>query len=456
MDILKNDIEKEMAGGSIPRLLIKLSLPMIAAQIVNVLYNIVDRIYIGRIEGVGINALAGVGITMPIIVLISAFAALIGMGGAPLASIKMGENNKDGASMILSNAFSLLIGFGIFLTVVFYLLKDKLLYVFGASPDIFEYGNQYISIYIMGSIFVMLTLGMNSFINAQGFAKIGMATVVIGAIINIVLDPILIFGFKMGVRGAALATIISQGVSAAWALKFLFGSRTILKIKKEWLKPKWNTVKGMFALGLSPFIMQSTESILQIVFNINLQTFGGDIYISIMTVLMSLMQVMFLPLQGLAQGAQPILGYNYGARQYDRVKKTMQYLVGICVGFSVLTWVIAQTIPGLLIRIFNDDPQLISMGMSCVRVYFAMQFMMGLQISCQQAFVSLGKAKFAIFFALLRKVILLIPLIILLPRIGGGVMSIFAAEPISDTISASACFITFMLFARKLGKDDIY
>lgn len=450
---MNKDIKQSLGEGSVLSLLMKLSLPMILAQVINVLYSIVDRMYIGRLENVGANALTGVGVTLPIIVLVSAFAALIGMGGAPIASIKMGEGKKEEAEHILSNAFTMLIIFGITLPLLFFIFKDKLLYMFGASENTFKYADEYISIYAVGSIFVMFTLGLNSFINSQGFSKYAMITVVIGALTNIILDPILMFGFNLGVKGAAYATVISQAISALWALKFLLGKKTILKIRKKYLLPKLEILKPMFLLGMSPFIMQSTESLLQITFNVNLGTFGGDIYIGIMTILTSIMQMMFLPLQGFTQGAQPILGYNYGAKNIDRVKQTMKYLIIICVSFSLISWVIAQTMPRILILIFNDDQTLINEGSKYLKVFFAMQFMMGLQISCQQIFVSLGKAKISIFFALLRKVFLLIPLIIMLPRIGLGVKGIFMAEPISDTISAISCFITFLIFFRRLEEE---
>jgi len=450
---MNKDINKNLGEGNVFSLLMKLSLPMILAQIINVLYNIVDRMYIGRIAGVGVDALTGVGVTLPIIVLISAFAALIGMGGAPIASIKMGEGKKEEAEHILSNAFTMLLVFGIALPAIFFIFKDKLLYMFGASEKTFQYANEYISIYSLGSIFVMFTLGLNSFINSQGFSKFAMITVIVGALTNIILDPILIFGFNMGVKGAAYATVISQAISALWALKFLLGKKTILKIRKEYLAPKLKILRPMILLGLSPFIMQSTESLLQITFNVNLGKFGGDIYIGIMTVLTSVMQMMFLPLQGFTQGAQPILGYNYGAKNIDRVKKTMKYLIATCLTFAVCSWILAQTMPKFLILIFNDDPTLVNEGVKCLKVFFSMQFIMGLQLPCQQIFISLGKAKTSIFFALLRKVFLLIPLILILPRIGLGVKGIFIAEPISDTISALSCFITFLIYYRKLDYD---
>lgn len=449
---MDKDVEKQLASGSIFKLLMKLSIPMIAAQLVNVLYNIVDRMYIGRIEGVGVTALTGVGVSMPIIVIITAFASLIGTGGAPIASIKMGEGKMDEAEKTLSNSFTLLCTFGIVLPLIYYIFKDKLLYIFGASAETFIYANQYTSIYVLGSIFVMLTLGLNSYINSQGFAKIGMCTVIIGAILNIVLDPILIFGFNLGVKGAAIATVISQGASAMWALKFLLSDKSALKIRKKYLKVEIDIVKATVALGLSPFIMQSTEALLQISFNTNLQRYGGDMYIAVMTVILSVNQILFLPLQGFAQGAQPIIGYNYGACNFDRVRTTAKYLIICCLTYAGLGWLATLTIPDKLILLFNDDPLLLAEGAKCLRIYFAMAIMMGLQTSSQQIFVSLGQARLSIFFALLRKVFLLIPLIYIIPKLGGGVNGIFMAEPIADTISASSCFITFVFFMKKIER----
>ncbi|MBR0026282.1 MAG: MATE family efflux transporter [Clostridia bacterium] len=448
----KNDFSK----GSIPRLIWKLSLPMIVAQLINALYNIVDRIYIGNIPQIGGVALTGVGLTFPILMLISAFAALAGFGGAPLASIRRGEGDDEGAERIMGNSLTLLVLFGVVVMAFFLIFKEEMLRLFGTSEETFPYANEYLTIYLFGSIFVMITLGLNSFINAQGFTKIGMLTVVIGAAVNIVLDPIFIFLLDMGVSGAALATILSQFISAVWAILFLCGKKSILKLRRKNFRLSRKVVGPMLALGLSPFIMQSTESLLMITFNTNLKLFGADIHLTTMTVLSSLMQVLILPMQGFTQGAQPIIGYNYGAKAYSRVRQALKWLVCICMTYSVVTWGIMHLFPEALIRVFNSDAALLEAAVPALHTYFAMQFMMGLQISTQQSFMALGKAKQAILFALLRKIILLIPLILLLPRAFGlGVHGIFLAEPISDTISASCCFITFMITVwPKLKQPD--
>jgi len=448
----KNDFSK----GSIPRLIWKLSLPMIVAQLINALYNIVDRIYIGNIPQIGGVALTGVGLTFPILMLISAFAALAGFGGAPLASIRRGEGDDEGAERIMGNSLTLLVLFGVVVMAFFLIFKEEMLRLFGTSEETFPYANEYLTIYLFGSIFVMITLGLNSFINAQGFTKIGMLTVVIGAAVNIVLDPIFIFLLDMGVSGAALATILSQCISAIWAIGFLCGKKTILKLRRKNFRLSRKVVGPMLALGLSPFIMQSTESLLMITFNTNLKLFGADIHLTAMTVLSSLMQVLILPMQGFTQGAQPIVGFNYGAKAYSRVRQSIKWLIFICMTYSVVTWGILHLFPQTLIRVFNSDPALLEAAVPALHTYFAMQFMMGLQISTQQSFMALGKAKQAIFFALLRKIILLIPLILLLPRAFGlGVHGIFLAEPISDTICASCCFITFMITVwPKLKQPD--
>lgn len=448
----KNDFSK----GSIPRLMWKLSLPMIVAQLINALYNIVDRIYIGNIPEIGATALTGVGLTFPILMLISAFAALAGFGGAPLASIRRGEGDNDGAEKIMGNSLTLLVIFGVAVTALFMLFKEDALRLFGASDDTFPYADEYLAVYLWGSVFVMITLGLNSFINAQGFTRIGMLTVIIGAAANIILDPVFIFLFDMGVSGAALATIISQFISAVWAVAFLAGKKTILKLRRKNLRLSGKAAGPMLALGLSPFIMQSTESLLMITFNTNLKLFGSDVHLTAMTVLSSIMQVMILPMQGFTQGAQPILGYNFGAKAYSRVRQTIKWLAGICMTYAVITWGLVELFPEMLIRVFNSEPALLETAVPALRTYFAMQFMMGLQLSTQQSFMALGKAKQAIFFALFRKIILLIPLILLLPRAFGlGVHGIFLAEPIADTVSALCCFLTFMLTVwPKLKQPD--
>lgn len=446
--------KNDFSIGSVSKTITGLAIPMIGAQLVNALYNIVDRIYIGHIPGIGNEALTGVGVTFPIIMIVSAFAALAGMGGAPLASIARGENNDEGAEKVLGNAFTMLLFFGVVLTAAGLVLKGPALILFGASEKTFPYANEYISIYLIGSIFVMIALGLNPFINSQGFAKTGMMTVAIGALANIILDPVLMFVLHMGVKGAAIATVLSQLISAIWAYGFLISKRAILRIKREHMKPDTDIIKRICALGLSMFIMQVTESILLIVTNATLKNYGGDLYLGIMTIISSIVQVVLMPLTGFAQGAQPVIGYNYGARLYGRVKQGVHFLMIISMVYSLAVWILILAFPGALIRIFNSEPMVIREGIPIFRTYFAVYIIMGLQISTQQSFVALNKAKHAIFFALLRKAVLLIPLILIMPRLYGlGANGVFLAEPIADTISAISCFITFLITFRTMMKQ---
>ena len=432
------------------KLLFELALPSITAQLINMLYNIVDRIYIGHIPGIGTLALTGVGICFPIIILITAFSSLIGMGGAPQASIKMGEGKMKDAEHILGNCTSAVILIALILTGIFLFFGRPMLLLFGASPDTLPYALDYMNIYVIGTLFVMISLGLNAFISAQGFAKTSMLTVVIGAVINIVLDPILIFGFNMGIRGAAVATIISQCISAIWVLKFLTGKKTNLKIRKENLKLSGKIMLPVIALGLSPFIMQSTESLLNICFNTSLQKYGGDLAVGSMTILSSAMQVLSLPLSGLAQGAQPIISYNFGAGHKDRVKKTFRLLFLSSVAFSTLFWLFNMLLPHLTVSIFASEAALKDMAAWALRIYLATGFMMGIQIACQQTFVATGQAKISLFLALLRKIFLLIPLIYILPLFfADKVFAVFLAEPISDFLAAST---TFTLFHKRFNK----
>lgn len=414
------------------------------------LYNIVDRIYIGHIAQIGTLALTGVGVCFPIIILITAFSSLIGMGGAPQASIRMGEGNMKEAERILGNCSAALILLSAALTAFFLIGGQTLLRLFGASSDTLPYAIEYMNIYVIGTVFVMISLGLNSFISAQGFAKISMFTVVIGAVINIVLDPILIFGLNMGVRGAALATIISQCVSALWVLKFLTGKKTTLKIRFSNMKLSGQILLPVLALGLSPFIMQSTESLLSICFNTSLQKYGGDLAVGSMTILTSIMQILSLPLSGLTQGAQPIISYNFGAGNKERVKQAFRLLFISCVTFASLYWLLNMLYPQLLVSIFARDDALKAMAAWALRIYLAAGFMMGIQLACQQTFVAIGQAKISLFLALLRKIILLIPLIYILPNFfADKVFAVFLAEPISDFIAAST---TFTLFRRRFNK----
>ena len=448
----------DLGKDSIGKLMIKLSAPAIIAQIVNVLYNIVDRIFIGRMAS-GDLAMAGVGVAFPIILIISAFSSLVGMGGAPLAAIKMGENDNDSAEKIMANSFSLLIIIAIILTSGFLIFKEPILIAFGASDNTLGYALDYISIYVLGTIFVQIALGMNAYINTQGFAKIGMMTVAIGAIINIVLDPILIFGFNLGVKGAALATLTAQAVSALWVLKFLFGSKSILKIRKKYLKLDKKIIASIVGLGMAPFIMQSTESLVLISLNTQLAKYGGDLAVGAMTIMSSIMQMILLPMTGLTQGAQPIISYNYGAKQIDRVKKAFKLCLISCVVYSTSVWLLLMVSPEVIVKIFNSDPTLLKITSSSIKIYFAGIFIFGIQISCQQTFLSLGQAKISLFLALLRKIILLIPLIFILPIfINNGLFAVLLAEPIADVIAALTTVTCFAIFYKKtlssINKED--
>lgn len=438
----RNDFSK----GSIPRLITRLSLPMIGAELINALYSIVDRMFIGRIPEVGKLALTGIGVTFPFLMILSAFAVLSGMGGAPLVSIARGEGRDEYAERIMGVSFAMLLIFGAALTVAGFLVKGPVLTLFGASSETFPYANDYMSVYLLGTPFVMITLGMNPFINAQGFTRTGMLTVALGAAANLVLDPVFIFVFGMGVRGAALATIISQGLSAAWILIFLTGKKTILRIKLSLIRLRMDLVKKICALGVSSFTMNLTESTVQIVCNTTLQIFGGDTYVAVMTVISSIRQVLMMPLNGFSQGVQPVLGYNYGARRYDRVRAGFKFTTLVCFCYAVSACVVVLNFPMLFINIFNSDPELIGAGVPAIRLYFCAFWMLFMQMSAQRGFVALGKSRQAIFFSLLRKAFIVAPLAYILPRVTGlGVNGVFVAEVVSDVVGSSACFITFML-----------
>ncbi|MGL5353902.1 MAG: MATE family efflux transporter [Clostridium sp.] len=439
------DLGKDKVG----KLLFKLALPAIIAQLVNVLYNIVDRIFIGRIEN-GDIAMAGVGIAFPIIIIITAFSSLIGIGGAPLTAIKMGEKDNDGAEKIMSNSFAMLIIIGIVLTIGFLIFKEPLLWAFGASETTIGFATQYLTIYLIGTIFVQIALGMNPFINTQGFAKIGMTTVMVGAVVNIVLDPILIFGFKMGVSGAALATIISQFVSAVWALKFLFGNKSILKIRKKYLKPEAKVVLPILALGVSPFVMQSTESLVLISLNSKLMMYGGDLAVGAMTIMSSIMQIVTLPMVGLSQGAQPIISYNYGAKNIDRVKKTFKILFVCSITYTIIMWGSLSLFPEVFVTIFNKKQELIEITSWSIKIFFGGIFLFGAQMACQQTFLALGQAKISLILALLRKIILLIPLVFILPALfDNKLKAVLFAEPIADILAALTTMVCFFIFYKK-------
>lgn len=451
----KEKKEANLGEDRIGGLLFKLALPAILAQVINLLYNLVDRMYIGHIAEVGSVALTGLGVTMPFIMCVSAFAALVSMGGAPRASIMMGRGNKEEAERILGNCTSMLVLVAVIVTVVSQIWGQDILLLFGASESTLPYAWAYMQIYSLGTIFVQLALGLNAFINAQGFARTGMLTVVIGAVCNIILDPIFIFGLHMGVRGAALATILSQGVSCVWIVRFLLGKETTLRIRKGNLKIRPKTVGPCIALGVAPFIMQFTESVLNICFNTSLLKYGGDVAVGAMTILSSVMQMSMLPIQGLTQGAQPIIGFNYGAKKMDRVKKTFRLLLVSCVAFTAVIWLICMIIPQAFILIFTDQAELIAFTKWAIRIYMAVSVIFGVQISCQQTFVALGNAKTSVFLALLRKVILLIPLIYILPAfMEDKLMAVFLAEPVADVIAVTTTSILFYRTYRTLDREQ--
>ena len=448
---MRSEQKADLGQGSVGKLLFQLALPALCAQVVNMLYNIVDRIYIGHIPGIGAAALTGVGVTFPIIMLISAFSALVGMGGAPLASIEMGKGDDDRAERILGNCFVTLLITSVVLTLFFLLTGERLLLLFGASEDTISYALGYLNIYVCGTIFVQIALGLNAFISSQGFARTSMYTVMIGAVINIVLDPIFIFVFDMGAQGAALATILSQAVSCVWVLVFLTGKRTKLKIRRRNLRIRAKVLLPVLALGVSPFIMQSTESLVSVSLNSSLQRYGGDLAVGAMTILASLMQMLNMPMMGLTQGAQPIIGFNYGAGKYDRVKKAFRLLLGSTVTYSTVFWLLIMLAPGMFISIFNRDPALLQISSWAARIYLGAVFMLGIQIACQQTFLAVGQAKISLFLALLRKIILLIPLIYILPMfLQDKVFAVFLAEPVADFLASASTALVFALNIKKI------
>ena len=444
----------EMLGTApIGRLLFKLAVPTVVAQLINMLYNIVDRIYIGHIPGEGSLALTGVGVCMPIIMIISAFAALIASGGAPKASILMGEGDYNSAEKIMGGCFSLQLIISAILTAVLLVWNRDLLLIFGASENTIEYATNYMTIYAMGTLFVQLTLGMGAFITAQGFAKTGMTTVIIGAISNIILDPLFIFVFGMGVRGAALATIISQAISCVWVLSFLTGKKTHLKLKKENLRINAKLVFPCIALGTATFIMQSSESVISVCFNSSLLKYGGDIAVGAMTILTSVMQFAMLPMQGVAQGAQPILSYNYGAKNAERVKKTFKLLLITCLSYSFVIWGAIMLFPQMFAGIFSPSTALIEFTAKALRIYCGVLCIFGIQIACQMTFVSIGNAPCSIIVAVVRKFVLLLPLIYLMPQIiTDKTMGVYTAEPVADIIAVTFTAILFAIQFKKALK----
>ena len=445
--------KQDMGSGSVKRLLLKLAVPAVVGQVVNLLYNIVDRIYIGHIPEIGAAALTGVGLFTPILMLITAFAMMMGSGGAPLAAIAMGKGNKDHAEKIMGNCFTVLMIFAVVLTPLFYVLAPTLLRLFGASDVTLPYAVEYGRIYILGSVFVLAVMGMGTFITTQGFAKISMMTTIIGAVINIVLDPVFIFLFDMGVAGAALATVLSQAVSALWVLWFLTGKQTNLKLKKDNLKLRGKVIGPCFGLGVSTFVMLSTESILSISFTTSLARYGGDVAVGAMTILTSLNQLVTMPLTGICMGGQPIISYNFGAGNEKRVKEAFFTQFGVCVVYATLFWLAMMAAPRFFAGIFTSDPALVEYAGWAIRIFLICGFSVGFQISCQQSFMALGQAKVSLFMACLRKIFLLIPLIFILPNFfADKAFAVFLAEPVSDVIAAAATTITFLTLFNKILK----
>ena len=448
--------EKLLGTAPLGKLIFQLALPGILAQLINVLYNIIDRMYIGHMEEVGATALTALGVCMPILVLVSAFSAFAGMGGAPLAAIQLGKGDKAKAEKILGNATTMLITCALILTVVFSVFKEPILYAFGASDETIGFAVDYLNIYLIGTIAVQLALGLNTFISGQGNAKIAMLSVLIGAVLNIVLDPIFIFGFHMGVKGAALATIISQTISAIWVVRFLVSKKSVIRIKAENMKPDRKIIGMVCALGISPFVMQSTEALVTIVLNIGLQEYGGDLYVGSLTILQSVMQLIIIPVNGMTQGVQPVISYNFGAQNFDRVKKTFKIVLLVDLAVTVVSCLLTQFIPGVFGALFTDEAALIELVKEVMPVFFAGIWIFGVQMACQSAFMGMGQAKVSLFLALLRKVILLIPLALILPK-HFGVMGIYYAEPVADVVAAVTTGVVFLCMSKKLlKKDEIY
>jgi len=450
---MQND--KEFLGTApVGRLLFRLALPTVVAQLVNMLYNIVDRIYIGHIEGYGDLALTGVGVCMPLIMIVSAFAALVGSGGAPRASISMGKKDYESAERILGGCFGLQLIISVLLTVALLIWNKPLLLTFGASENTIQYATEYMSIYALGTIFVQLTLGLNAFISAQGFSKFSMLSVVIGAACNIVLDPIFIYGFDMGVKGAAVATILSQAASTLWIILFLCGKKTLLHLRPKYMLPVPRVVLPCIALGSATFIMQASESVISVCFNSSLLGYGGDVAVGAMTILTSVMQFAMLPMQGVAQGAQPILSYNFGAQRADRVKKTYKLLLVTCLCYSVTIWTLVMLFPQVFVGIFTNKPELAAFATDALRVYYAGMLLFGIQIACQMTFVSLGNAPSSVIVAVMRKFVLLLPLIYIVPHLvpDNPTMGVYLAEPIADVIAVTFTTVLFIFQFKKAMK----
>lgn len=448
--------DEKLGTEPLGKLIVSMALPSVAAQLVNVIYNMVDRIYIGHIPGAGAQALTGLGISLPVILLIQAFSSLAGMGGAPQASIQLGRGDRAQAEKILGNSVAMLAVFAVILTVGFYLFKTPLLYLFGASDSTIIYAQDYLNIYLAGTVFVMAYQGLNMYISCQGHARTAMVSVLIGAVLNIGLDPLFIFALGMGIQGAALATIISQGVSAVWVVSFLLSKKTGLHIRRRNLRPDWKVIGAITALGISPFVMQSTESLINIVLNSSLRNYGGDLYVGALTIMQSVLQLIVIPVQGFSQGVQPIISYNYGAGKIARVRRTFKTSLSVIWAFGFAFTGIAMIFPGFFAGLFTSDHQLLSLTETKMPLFLAGLLIFGIQMTCQSTFMGLGKAKISLFIALWRKVILLIPLALILPRFM-GVDGVYWAEPLADGISAVTAGVLFTLtvWRKELRGNDL-
>ena len=449
-------MDHDFSKGSVGKTILLQAIPLTIAQLIQLLYNIVDRIYIGHLPGSDGMALTGIGLVFPIVALVTAFINLFGMGGAPLFSIARGSGDKQEAQRILGNTATLLFVSSLAITAVCYLFKRPILFLFGASENTFGYADDYLSIYLLGTVFAMMGTGLNYFINSQGFPRIGMYTVVLGAVLNIVLDPLFIFVFDMGIRGAAIATVLAQGASAVWVLRFLTGKKAIIRLRRDSLKLDGALVRRITALGMSGFIMSATNCLVQIVCNTMLRTFGGDLYIGIMTILNSVREVVSLPVSGITNGSQPVLGFNYGAGEYGRVRTGIVFTTVIGAVYTVAAWIAVMVFPQLFIRLFNDNPDMLASGAHAIQIYFFGFFTMTFQFAGQCTFVALGRSKMAIFFSLLRKAVIVVPLTLLLPYVGSlGVNGVFLAEPISNAVGGTLCFVTMMATVwRELGQKQ--
>lgn len=450
ISVHSSDQTKDFSQGSVSYNILRLAIPMTLAQLINVLYNVVDRIYIGHIPHTSTQALTGIGLTLPIITIITAFANLFGMGGAPLFSMARGAKETERAQKIMGNSFTMLLLSGTLLAVLCYLFKHPLLYLFGASDITYPYADSYLRIYLLGTLFVMTSLGMNNFINAQGFGITGMLTVSIGAILNLILDPLFIFVFNMGVQGAALATIISQCISAIWVIHFLTGRKAIIKLTKSCINVQLSLIKEITALGLAGFIMSITNGSVQIICNATLQHYGGDLYVGIMTVINSVREIITMPVNGMTSGAQPVMSFNYGAKEYRRVKSAIRFTTIFCIIFTLAAWALLFSFPRFFIHLFNSEPELLEAGVPAMRLYFFGIFMMALQFAGQSTFTALGKYRHAVFFSLFRKAVIVIPLTLWLPTVANlGTNGVFLAEPISNFLGGTACFVTMMMTVWK-------